>query len=257
MAAAETVKTTIDQFTSASSVAFKDNVEKTLAALNEANGQSKRNLEAVVASVTAATKGAEALGAQAMAFSKKSFEDQVAAAKSLASAKSVQEVVELQTGLARSFLESYLAEVGKLTEAVSSSVKDSLKPLNERVTDLVVEGLLGEGHRLRADRLGALGGGGHRGHDGLQVLLRLGVGFVQRGQGLLDAFLEGDVGGGGELLDGGLGGFGGGGHGTAPELGRDRFREGAMPWDHEPGSLMLQCSSQRLFVHCNITVMPL
>src|SRR4249919_2828830 len=101
MAAASTVKTTVDQFTAASNVAFKDGVEKTLAALNEANGVSKKNLEAVVASVTAATKGAEALGAQAMAFSKTSFESQVAAAKSLSSAKSVQEVVELQTAFAK------------------------------------------------------------------------------------------------------------------------------------------------------------
>jgi hypothetical protein len=97
MAAAETAKFTVEQFTAAGTTAFKDGVEKSLAALNEANTYSKKNLEAVVASVTAATKGAEALGAQAMAFSKKSVEDQVAAGKALAGAKSVQEAVELQT----------------------------------------------------------------------------------------------------------------------------------------------------------------
>ena len=137
MSVAETAKSTVEQFTVASNTAFKDGVEKTLAAINEANSHSKKNLEAVVASVTAAAKGAETVGAQAMAFSKKAFDDQVAAARTLASAKSVQEVVELQTTLARTFLESYMAEVGKLTETVSSSVKDSMKPLNERVTDLV------------------------------------------------------------------------------------------------------------------------
>ena len=137
MSVAETAKSTVEQFTVASNTAFKDGVEKTLAAINEANAHSKKNLEAVVASVSAAAKGAETLGAQAMAFSKKAFDDQVAAARSLAGAKSVQEVVELQTSLARTFLENYMAEVGKLTETVSSSVKDSMKPLNERVTDLV------------------------------------------------------------------------------------------------------------------------
>ena len=136
-AAADAVKTSVEQFTSASNVAFKDGVEKTLAALNDANGLSKKNLEAVVASVTAATKGAEALGAQAMAFSKKSFEDQVVAAKSLASAKSVQEVVELQTAFAKTALEAYMAEVGRMSETVSASVKDSMKPLNERMTAMV------------------------------------------------------------------------------------------------------------------------
>jgi phasin family protein len=137
MSAAETTKATVEQFTAASGAAFKDGVEKTLAAFGEANAHSKKNLEAVVASVTAAAKGAETVGAQAMAFSKKTFDDQVAAARSLAGAKSLQEVVELQTSLARTFLESYMSEFGKITETVSSSVKESLQPLNERVTDVV------------------------------------------------------------------------------------------------------------------------
>jgi phasin family protein len=137
MSAAQAAKSTVEQITTASSTAFKDGVEKTLAAINEANVHSKKNLEAMVASVTAAAKGAETIGAQAMALSKKTFDDQVAAARSLATAKSVQEVVELQSSYARSFMESYISEMGKLTETMSASVKESIKPLNERVTDLV------------------------------------------------------------------------------------------------------------------------
>ena len=137
MAAAESVKSTVDQFTAASNTAFKDGVEKTLAALNEANTTSKKNLEAVVASVTAATKGAESLGARAIAYSKKTVEDQVAAAKTMGSAKSVQEVVELQTAYAKSMYEAYVAEVGKMAEAVSSSMKEAMAPINERVTAMV------------------------------------------------------------------------------------------------------------------------
>ena len=137
MAAAEAAKTTVEQFTAASNVAFKDGVEKTLAALNEMNSHSKKNLEAVVASVTAATKGAEALGAQAMAFSKTAFETQVNAARSFAGAKSLQEVMELQTAFAKSALETNMAEVGKMNETMAASVKDSVKPLNERVTAVV------------------------------------------------------------------------------------------------------------------------
>jgi phasin family protein len=137
MAAAETVKNTVEQFTAAGNVAFKDAIEKSLSSLNEANAHSKKNLEAVIASVTASTKGAEALGAQAMAYSKKAVEDQVAAAKSLSGAKSIQEVVELQTTFAKSALEAYMAEIGKMSEIVSASMKESVKPLNERVTAAV------------------------------------------------------------------------------------------------------------------------
>ena len=137
MAAAETVKSTVEQFTTAGNQAFKDAVEKSLAGLNEVNAYSKKNLEAVIASVTAAAKGAEALGAETSAYSKAAMENQVAAAKSLSGAKSVQEVVELQTGFAKSALEAYIAQVSKASEIVSASMKDSLKPLNERVTATV------------------------------------------------------------------------------------------------------------------------
>ena len=97
---AEQIKATVDQVTAAGNQTFKDAADKSLTALNELNAHSKKNLEAMIASVTAATKGAEALGSQAMAFTKKSVEDNTAAAKSLSSARSVQEVVELQTSFA-------------------------------------------------------------------------------------------------------------------------------------------------------------
>ncbi len=133
----ETTTPSAENFAAAGNKAFKDTVEKSLGAIAEMNAHSKKNLEAVVASVTAATKGVETLGAHAMAFSKKAMEDQVAAAKTLSAAKSVQEVVELQTSFAKTAFEAYVAEMSKMAEMVSASVKDSVSPLNERVTALV------------------------------------------------------------------------------------------------------------------------
>ncbi|MBV9511351.1 MAG: TIGR01841 family phasin [Caulobacteraceae bacterium] len=134
---AETLKTTAEKYSAAGTQAFKDAVEKSLSALNDFNAQSKGNLEAVVASVTAATKGAETLGAHALAYSKKSLEDQVGAARSLSAARSVQEVVELQTSYAKSAMEAYLAEMNKASEIVASTVKETMTPLNARVTAAV------------------------------------------------------------------------------------------------------------------------
>jgi phasin family protein len=134
---AETFKSTVDQFTTAGNLAFKDTIEKSLAALGDVNANSKKNLEAVVASATAAAKGAEALGAQAVAYSKKAMEDQVAAAKTLSGAKSFQEVVELQSAFAKSAFEAYIAEVTKASATMTAAVKDSFQPINERVTALV------------------------------------------------------------------------------------------------------------------------
>ena len=137
MAANETVKKTVEQATAAGNQAFKEGVDKSLNALTEMNTLGKKNIEAAVESVTAATRGAEALSAQALAFSKKSWEDGVNAAQALASAKSMQEVIELQTAFAKSVMEAYLSEVTKMSDTVQASVKDSFKPINERTTAIV------------------------------------------------------------------------------------------------------------------------
>ena len=134
---ADAIKTTVERASAAGQQAFRETVEKSLGTLNDMNAHSKRNLEAVVESVTAATRGAESLGAQALAYSKKSWEDSVQAAQSLGAAKSVQEVVEIQTNWAKSSLETYLSELNRWSETVSASVKDSFKPINERVTATV------------------------------------------------------------------------------------------------------------------------
>jgi phasin family protein len=130
------VKTPYDYFT-AGNHALKDSFEKSVAAFSELNAYSKKNLEALIASMTAAAKGAETVGTRAMAFSKKSMESQIAAAKALSAAKSIQEAVELQTGFAKTAFESYVAEVNEISEITSTSVKEAISPINERVTALV------------------------------------------------------------------------------------------------------------------------
>jgi phasin family protein len=131
------VKDAMAKATAIGDQAFREGMDKSLTALNELNAQSKCNLEAVVASVTAATKGAEALSAQAVAYTKKTVEGQVEQARALSGARSVQEVVELQTTYAKSALESYVAELSRLSETLSGAVKESFRPLNERATAVV------------------------------------------------------------------------------------------------------------------------
>ena len=149
---AETVKKTIEQATSTAKVqgeqfkaqaeqfqakgtqALRDGMEKTTASMAELSAQSKQNLEALTASATAAQKGAEALSAQALSYGKTSWENGVAAAQTISQARSIQELIELQTNFAKSAMETYLSEVTKMTETLTGSVKDSFKPINERVT---------------------------------------------------------------------------------------------------------------------------
>lgn len=129
-----TFKANADQAQAAGTKAFRDVAEKSAASLSEMNAQGKQNLEAMVASAAAAQKGVETLSAQSVAFTKKSWEDGVAAAKSMTQARSIQELLELQTTWAKSATEAYLAEVTKATDVLTASVKDSFQPINERVT---------------------------------------------------------------------------------------------------------------------------
>jgi phasin family protein len=134
---AEKVKSTTDQFATAGAKAFKDGVEKSLASLNDLNTHAKHNVEALVASATATAKGAEALSAQAMAYGKTAVDKHVETAKALSSARSVQEVIELQTAYAKSAMETYIAEVNRASETFSSTMKNAFRPINERATAMV------------------------------------------------------------------------------------------------------------------------
>lgn len=129
-----TFQANAEQAQAAGAKALREVADKSAAGLTELNVQGKQNLEALVASAAAAQKGAEALSAQSVAFTKKSWEDGVAAAKSMSQARSIQELIELQTTWAKSATEAYLAEVTRATDVVTASVKNTFQPINERVT---------------------------------------------------------------------------------------------------------------------------
>jgi phasin family protein len=138
---ARTIKSSVDQATEQfenvaanGAAAVKENVERAIAAAAELNSFGKENLDAWIASSTAATKGLEAISARAMAYSKSALEAHMSAAKSIMTAKSVQELVEKQAEYAKSAFEGYVAEINSMSDLVSGFAKESLKPINERVT---------------------------------------------------------------------------------------------------------------------------
>lgn len=128
---------TFETVTAASNDAMKDNLEKSLSAINDFSAFQKDSVDAVIASATTATKSIEELNASTMTFAKKSMEDSVAAAKSMAGAKSIQEFIELHSNYTKSTLDAYLAEVNKSSDLMSSMVKDTFKPINDRMSAAV------------------------------------------------------------------------------------------------------------------------
>ncbi|MGN6517344.1 MAG: phasin family protein [Rhizomicrobium sp.] len=112
--------------------AFKTSFDKAVQGYDKFLGYGKENLEAVVASASAAGKGAETLHNELYAFSKQSVEDSIAAAKAVLASKSVHEAFELQTDFAKTAFDHYVSQVTKVNEIFAATAKDAFSPLQTR-----------------------------------------------------------------------------------------------------------------------------
>jgi phasin family protein len=118
----------------ASTEAVREHFDRGVAALSEVSSFGKQNIEAWMASAAAAQKGFEVLSARTVAFQKQAIENHVAATKSLMTSKSVQEFAEKQNEYVKGAFEAYVAEVTEVSELVQGLAKETLQPINERVT---------------------------------------------------------------------------------------------------------------------------
>lgn len=132
-----TMNQTIETMTSASNEAIKEGFEKTLSAVNDASSFHKETIDAIIESATVAGKGVETVNANAVSYAKTAMEEGVAVAKAVSSAKSVQEIFEIQSDYAKSTMDTYLSELNKTSELMSDMVKNTFKPLNDRVSAAV------------------------------------------------------------------------------------------------------------------------
>lgn len=94
----------------------------------------QENMDALVKSTEIAAKAAEGIGSEVSAFSKKSFEDSVAAAQDLASAKTMTELFEKQTAFAQSYFEGIFQQSSKMNEIIVAATKEITAPIGARVT---------------------------------------------------------------------------------------------------------------------------
>ncbi len=120
----------VEQFTSEAKRSMEEGVERMSKGFEDVTQFGQENVEAMVASGKVMAKAAEEMNAEVMAFSKKSYEDSMAAAKEIASSKSVTEFFEKQTGFAKTSFESFVAEATKLNEMYANAAKEAFAPLN-------------------------------------------------------------------------------------------------------------------------------
>ena len=124
----------VEEFTAGTKKAMEEGVEKMSKGFEDASQFGQENVEAMVASSKVIAKAAEEMNAEVVAFSKKSYEDSMAAMKELGSVKSVSDFFEMQTSLAKTSFEGFVAEATKLNEMYAAAAKDAFAPLNARFT---------------------------------------------------------------------------------------------------------------------------
>lgn len=90
------------------------------------------NVDALTKASELATKAVEGINEEITSYSKKSFDDSVAAAKDLASAKTPTELFEKQSAFAQSAFDGFVAQATKMNEIFTSAAKDITAPIGER-----------------------------------------------------------------------------------------------------------------------------
>lgn len=114
--------------------AAQDQFDKLSSGVEKLTEFSQENVDAVMKSSEIAAKAAEGIGAEITAFTKKSFDDGVAAAQEMATAKNVTELYEKQAAFAKSYFEGFVQQSTKMNDLFTATAKDMSKPLSARVS---------------------------------------------------------------------------------------------------------------------------
>lgn len=122
----------VETFTAEAKRSMEDGVQRMSKGFEDVTEFGQANVEAVVASGRVMAKAAEDLNAEMMAYSKKAYEDAMAASKELASARTVTEYFEKNTAYAKSSFEGFVAQATRMNEMYSNAAKEAFAPLNAR-----------------------------------------------------------------------------------------------------------------------------
>jgi phasin family protein len=96
----------------------------------------KEHFDAAVASAGTFSKGLQAIATAVSDYSKKSFEDGSAFVEKLATVKSLDKAIEVQTDYAKTAYESLVAETTKIGEIYADLAKEAYKPFETYMSKL-------------------------------------------------------------------------------------------------------------------------
>ena len=89
------------------------------------------NMDATMKAFGEWNKGWQAIAAEITDYTKKSFEEGTATFEKLASAKSVEQAIEIQTGFAKRAYDGYMHQMSKIGGMYAELAKEAYKPVEK------------------------------------------------------------------------------------------------------------------------------
>ena len=114
--------------------ALGDNIEKFSQRLQGLSAFNQQNLEALAKSSEIAAKALGSIGSEVAAYTRKSYEDRLAAAQDISTAKTVAELIEKQASFAQHAFEGWAQQAARMSEIYTSTAKEIVSPFGERVS---------------------------------------------------------------------------------------------------------------------------
>ena len=91
----------------------------------------KESMDVAMQSMTAMSKGFQALAIEASDYTKKSVEESTAAAEKLMASGSLDKAMEVQTDYAKTAYEGFVGQVTKVNDMIVDMAKESYKPYED------------------------------------------------------------------------------------------------------------------------------
>ncbi|MDA1097672.1 MAG: phasin family protein [Proteobacteria bacterium] len=146
--AAETIvaagQETIRNFAKASTESYENafagmrtKAEGLVEGYDEIAASGKESIEAWSAASTAYGKGVEAIGGEWLNFAKKMLDENVQVTKAIMGAKSLNEVMDLQSEFVRGSFDGLMAQSTKVGELATKVAQDAVEPINAQFTTTV------------------------------------------------------------------------------------------------------------------------
>lgn len=134
---AATPQNVFETFWATGSEKAQEQFAKASASFEDVASFHRENVDALVETASLAQKSFEAIAAESVTFTQKSYEDTVAVAKKSLASTNFQDAVELQTEFAKTAVDAYLGHMKKIGEMFQVSAQEVAAPVNTRVEALV------------------------------------------------------------------------------------------------------------------------